>query len=32
MRVCDAGPGTGVHSRIELVINPGSNPDITLPK
>jgi hypothetical protein len=32
-KVCDVQPesGTGVHDRIELVINPGANTDITLP-
>ncbi len=32
-KVCDVQPesGTGVHDRIELVINPGANADVTLP-
>lgn len=30
-KVCSAGPGTGIHSRVQLTINPSSNVDITMP-
>lgn len=33
-KVCDIQPesGTGIHDRIELVINPGANAEITVPE